>query len=269
MGLVDDIKNQVKKTGTNKKNILYFKSGTKVRVRFLQDMEEGLELNFHDSYVLGVNLPCQELYERECKYCEDEELRHRKQYVWSVWDHEAKEVKLLMGPVNNASPIPSLVAMYDTYGTLTDRDYVITKNGSGTGLTYSVVPMDKAKFKNEKAKPFSEKKTMSIIDKAFPDADDDADDEPKKKKGFSKKHDDDDDEPKKKKQSKKRDDDDDDDDDETGNDYEDMSAKELFKECKKRGIKAKPEKKKNYYVELLEEDDEESGATDDDDEWDE
>ena len=53
--------------------------------------------------------------------------------------------------------------------------------------------------------------------------------------------------------------------------YAGKNAMELFKECKKRGIKAAPKKPVKYYVELLEEFDEAdngSDADDEDDDWD-
>lgn len=52
--------------------------------------------------------------------------------------------------------------------------------------------------------------------------------------------------------------------------YSDMSALELFKECKRRGIKATPKKKEKYYIELLEKDDASKAESDDDDDddWD-
>ena len=257
MGLVDDIKNQVKKSGTNKGKFLYFKSGTKVRVRFLDDMDEGHKVRFHDSYAAGINVPCQEEFGHECPYCDDDELRTRDQYAWSVWDYDAKEVKILMAPVNQCSPVPALVSMYEAYGTLCDRDYVITKSGQQQSTTFSVVPMDKAKFRNDKAKPLSEQKFLQLLDKAFPcdDNNDDDDDEPKKK-------------------SKKRPEPKDEeweDDEEKG--YEDMSAKELYKLCKSRDIDVETRKPAKYYITKLEEADEED--TDDwddeeeDDDWDE
>lgn len=256
MGLVDDIKNQVKKSGTNKGKFLYFKSGTKVRVRFLDDMDEGHKVRFHDSYAAGINVPCQEEFGHECPYCDDDELRTRDQYAWSVWDYDAKEVKILMAPVNQCSPVPALVSMYEAYGTLCDRDYVITKSGQQQSTTFSVVPMDKAKFRNDKAKPLSEQKFLQLLDKAFPcDDNNDDNDEPKKK-------------------SKKRPEPKDEeweDDEEKG--YEDMSAKELYKLCKSRDIDVETRKPAKYYITKLEEadeadtddwDDEEEG-----DDWDE
>lgn len=53
-----------------------------------------------------------------------------------------------------------------------------------------------------------------------------------------------------------------------GTKYDGMSAMELFKECKKRGIKAAPKKPAKFYVELLVKSDESTDAEDDED-WDE
>ena len=268
MGLVDDIKNQVKKSGTNKSKFLYFKEGVKVRVRFLDDMEDGHKVRFHDSFQLGINVPCQEEFDRECPYCEDDELRTRDQYAWSVWDYDAKEVKVLMAPVNQCSPVPALVSMFEAYGTLKDRDYVITKSGKQQSTTYSVVPMDKAKFRNEKAKPLSDQKFLQTLDKAFPcDASEDDDDDYKPKKSSKRKQ------PKPKYEEPDDDDEweDDDAEDEEEIDYYELSSKELYKLCKERDIDVVPKKPAKYYITKLEDDDSkrEDGWDDeeDDDEW--
>jgi hypothetical protein len=288
MGLIDDIKNDVRKSGTNKKKVTYFKPGVKVRIRFLEEMDDGMKILFHDSFDQGVNFPCQELYDRECDRHEDETLRHRNNYVWSVWNYDTKEVELLLGPVNNYSPIPLLMGMHDAYSTIMDRDYVITKNGKGTDQTWAVVPMDKSKFRNEKAKPLSEAKTLSVLDKAFPcdteEEDEDYKSKSKKKKKQAAEEDDDDEDyvPKKKAKKKPVDDDDDEDDEEAPRkkkkvvpdedddeedeaprkkrkakkpDYEDMTARELYDECVERDINVKPRKDEEYYIEKLEEDD--------------
>lgn len=258
MSILNDIKNQVKKSGTNKGKILSFKVGAKVRVRFLNDMDEGTKVVFHDSWDKGIEVPCQEAYGRDCPYCEDDDgIRTRDQYCWSVWDYEAKEVKVIKAPVNNCSPIPALVAMYDTYGTLTDRDYVITKSGSQNTTSYAVVPMDKVKFRNDKAKPFSSSKLLAMLDKAYPC--DEAEEEDKKvsknKKATSKKSKPDDDE----------DEDDEVDEEEAEDEYDDLDAKELYKLCKKRGISAKPNKSEKYYIQLLEDEDDMYGDEEEED----
>ena len=276
MGLVDKIKADAKKSGSNKGKFIYFREGTKLRVRFLQDMDDGMEITFHDSYEQGINVPCQEHFGRDCPYCDDDSIRTRSQYLWSVWNYEAKEVQLFMFPVNNWSPIPALMAMYENYGTICDRDYVISVSGKQTTKSYSVVPMDKVKFRNVKAKPYSEAQVLKMLDKAWPcddvDYDDDDEEEAPKKKA-----------PKKTgKTSTKRpvDDDEDEDDEDWGDedsgddtpDYSEMSAKELFKLCKERGIDVKPKKSEKFYIKQLEEYDQAQddwGDEDDydDDEW--
>ena len=116
MGLVDQIKADVKKSGQNKGKFIYFREGQKTRIRFLQDIDDGLQITFHDSYERGINVPCQEHFGRDCPYCGDDSLRTRSLYVWSVYNYEANEVQLFMFAVNNCSPIPALLAMYETYG---------------------------------------------------------------------------------------------------------------------------------------------------------
>ena len=283
MGLVDKIKQDAKRSGSNKGKFMYFREGNKVRIRFLQDMDDGMEVTFHDSYERGINVPCQELFGRDCPYCDDESVRTRSQYLWSVWDYEAKEVKIFMFPVNNCSPIPALMAMYENYGTICDRDFVISVSGKGTTKSYSVVPMDKVKFRNEKAKPYSEAQVLKMLDKAWPcdttDSDDDDEDEdedetPKKKKKSN---------PPKAKTKKPVDDDEDEDDSDWGDeeepddtpDYESMSPKELYKLCKERKIDVQMKKSAKYYIKQLEDydkaqddwGDSESDDDYDDDEW--
>lgn len=276
MGLVDKIKADVKKSGQNKGKFIYFREGQKIRVRFLTDMDDGMEVTFHDSYEAGINVPCQDLFGRSCPYCDDESLRTRSQYIWSVYNYETKEVQLFMFPVNNCSPIPALMAMYENYGTITDRDYVISVTGKQQNKTFSVVPMDKVKFRNTKAKAFSDKAILKMLDNAFPcDAveDDDEEDEASKKRGpksTGKKSN--------RKSEPEEDEDDDYDSDEWGDedyddviDYSEMSAKELYNLCKERDIKVAPKKPTKYYINQLEEydaaqedwDDED----DDDEEW--
>ena len=283
MGLLDNIKKDAKKSGQSKGKFIYFREGQKTRVRFLQDMDEGLEVTWHDSYEQGINVPCQEHFGKNCPYCEDDSLRTRSQYAWSVWNYETSEVQVFMFPVNNCSPIPALVALYETYGTLCDRDYVISVSGKQQNKSFSVVPMDKAKFRNQKAKPFSEQALLKMIDKAWPaenaeDDDDDEDESPKKRapkktggKVKSKKHyDEDEDED----DDDFEDEEDFDEDDESGDEYDDMSPKELFNLCKKRKLDAVPKKSAKYYINILRDADaaEEDWGDDEDgeeDDWEE
>lgn len=254
MGILDSIKRDIKSSGKNKGKIVYFKDGAKRRIRFLCEFDEGLEIKWHDSYKNGINTPCLEFFGKDCKYCGDDSLRTRNQYIWSVWDYDANEVKLLMGAVNNCSCIPLLAGFYENYGTMLDRDYIIEQKGAGTNKTFSVVPCDKVKFTNKKASPLSESAIKNILKKAYIDSDD-SDDE-------------DDDVPFDTKPKKSSKDDDDDDipwntPDDEEKDYSSMSAKELYKLCKKRKIDVEQKMKEKYYITKLKEADKAK------DEWDE
>lgn len=239
-GLIGKLKDDIKNSGANKGKFFYVRDGEKRRVRFLQELDDGLDVSFHDNYEAGVNVPCQELFGRSCRYCEDETMRTRSQYIWSVWDYDAKEVKIFMFAMNNCSPLPPLMAFYETYGTMTDRDYVISVTGKGTGKSYSVVPMDKQKFRNSNAKPMSKSAILKALDKAYPDKNGDSEDA------------------------------DYGDSDDGAMDYEEMSAIELYKLCKERKITVESRKPEKYYIKKLKEWDEENAEDESDedaDDW--
>ena len=271
MGLVDKIKQDVKKSGRNKGKFIYFREGQKQRIRFLTDMDDGMEVTFHDSFEAGINVPCQEIFGKDCPYCDDESLRTRSQYIWSVYNYETKEVQLFMYPVNNCSPIPALMAMYENYGTITDRDYVISVSGKQQNKTFSVVPMDKVKFRNAKVKPFSEQAILKMLDKAYPaDADEDEEDEddkPVRKSKSSKSK------PNTKKAKPEPEEDEGWGDEEEEIDYSEMSPKELYQLCKERDIDVAPKKPAKYYINQLEEYDaaqedwEDDDSEDDEEDW--
>lgn len=252
------IKSEIAKSGSSKGKFMFFKEGTKARIRFLTDFEDGIEVEFHNSFEQGINVPCQEQFGRNCPYCDDESIKTRKLYVWSVYDYESKEVKLLMFAANNCSPVPTLAVLYENNGTLLDRDYTIIQSGKQTNKSFTVVGENPLKFRI-KAKPMSDSAIMKAIDKAYP-ADNNEDfeeDEKQKKKGKAK--------TKPKKPVEEPEEDEWDEEEET-TDYESMKPQELFKLCKERDIDCKPKKSKEYYIDLLEEADEEENETD---EWDE
>jgi hypothetical protein len=271
MGILSSIKNDVKKSGGSRGKIWYLKEGEKARIRFLTEMDDGMEIVFHDSYEAGINVPCAEAFGKRCKHCDDDSLRTRSMYAWSVYDYESKGVRLFLFAVNNCSPLPPLLALQEQYGTLTDRDLVLTVSGKRQNKSFSVVPMDKNSFKNKKAKPFSEKEILEIIKAAYPDdsADDDDDEEEKPRKGKgkgaaskgkgSKKKP----EPEPEEDEEEEEDWEEDEDEEEELDYSSLSARELYKLCKEREIDVKPKKTEKFYIKKLEEYD---AAMDDEDE---
>jgi hypothetical protein len=254
MSILSNIKKGVESSGSNKGKVIFIKDGAKVRVRFLSDVENGIEVMIHDHFDSGINALCLSHVDGECPYCDNDSLRHRTAYAWPVWDYDAKEVKIFVGYANNFNPLPALIGMYEAYGTLTDRDYVISRNGKQTNTSYSVVPMDKVKFKNPKAKPYTEKKLLDILSKAYPVNETDL---TQNKNG-------------KKKKPKIEDDEDFDNEEEESdeNDYTSMSPRDLYMECVERGLKGvKKKQKAKYYIDLLEKDD--KSNSNDDDEWEE
>lgn len=273
MGILSKIKEESKKAGQSKGKFIFFREGEKRRIRFLTDLEDGMEIPFHDSFEKGINVPCQELYGKDCEYCEDESLRTRSLFAWSVYDYETKEVKILMQAVNSCTAVPMFAALYETYGTLLDRDMIVTRSGKAQNTVYTVVAADKSKFRNERAKALSEKSLLKYLAQAYPaegaeDDDDDDDDDggyvdskPKKKPVNSKG----------KVKPEPEDDDWEDDDSETV-DYSELSAKELYKLCKERDLEVLPKKSEKYYIKQLEEydkaqDDWGDGDDDEDDDW--
>ena len=275
MSILNKIKEETKKSGQSKGKFMYFREGEKKRIRFLTDFEDGMEIIFHDSYEQGINVPCQEMYHKDCEYCSTEGLRTRSLFAWSVYDYDAKEVKILMQAVNNCTAIPAIMALYETYGTLLERDFVITRSGKQQNTTYAVAPMDKNRFRNTKVKALAEKAILKYLAQAYPDEnaidnEDDYDEAPKKRPSKSNV----------KPKDKAKDDEEwedgeewEDEAEEDEVDYSEMSARELYQLCKEKKIDVLPKKSEKYYIKQLEEYDQaqEDWEDDEDEEedWDE
>ena len=271
MSLIEKMKTQINKTGGNKGKIFYVKKESKRKVRFLIELDKGISVKFHDSFVKGIDAVCLETFGKKCPLCGKEELRTRDKFVWPVWDLDQQEVKIFMYPMNNCSPLPNIISFYETYGTILDRAYVIERKGEGTNTSYPVIPMDKSRLKS-KIKIPSKKAMLSVIGKAFPinednltsnDFEDVSEDiEGMDDGGFADIEDDDIDHPFGENPDEEMDLDDDfdfiDDEVEDINPYEDMAPKQLYLECMKKGIEVPKKKPKKYYIKKLEdyEDDE-------------
>ncbi len=172
MGIIDSIKANSAKSGGNKEKILYVKADSKVRVRFLQELDDGYEFAFHDSYAEGINAICQEELGKNCPLCGNEELRTRSLYAWSVYNYDTKKVEIMLFAVNQCTPVSQLVTMSENYNTIMDRDYVLSKSGKGQSTTFTVIPQDKQRFRNTKATPYTKSAILKILDKAYPLSDD-------------------------------------------------------------------------------------------------
>lgn len=269
MGIISSIKSNAAKSGGNKEKILYVKADSKVRVRFLQELDDGYEFTFHDSYAEGINAICQEELGKNCPLCGNEDLRTRSMYAWSVYNYDTKKVEVMLYAVNQCTPVQSLVNMSENYNTIMDRDYVLSKSGKGQSTTYTVIPQDKQKFRNTKASPYTKSAILKILDKAYPlsdefKEDDEEDDdidfveediddeeeegEPKSKKSSNKK------ESKKKKKEEVEEEDEEEDEEEYAR-IDDDEVEESFNPKKSRKKKTTSSKKKenNISVEDMEE----------------
>lgn len=269
MGIISSIKSNAAKSGGNKEKILYVKADSKVRVRFLQELDDGYEFTFHDSYAEGINAICQEELGKNCPLCGNEDLRTRSLYAWSVYNYDTKKVEVMLYAVNQCTPVQSLVNMSENYNTIMDRDYVLSKSGKGQSTTYTVIPQDKQKFRNTKASPYTKSAILKILDKAYPlsdefKEDDDEDDdidfveedldeeeekESKPKKSSNKKA------SKKKKKVEEEIEDEDEEDEEEYARIDDDEVEESFSPKKSKKKKAASSKKKenNISVEDMEE----------------
>lgn len=254
--LVESMKERINRSGNGKSVTFYLKKDGKCRIRFLQDMEEGMKVQYHDKFG-EFSHPCLSYYGKPCPNCKNKDARHIDNFVWSVWNYETKRVELFMYKASKASPIPALISMYETYGTICDRDYVIQRNGEGFDTTYSVVPMDKKKFKGDE-QPFSKKKTLKLLleiatigneDEENDEEDEDEDEEVEVKK------------PKKSKATKKAKVVEEDNEDDEEEDDEDEEEEEPVKKSKKA--------KKSKKVEEEDEDEDEDLPPWEDDEDDE
>ena len=229
-------------------------SGAKVRVRFLNDFEDGLSVVFHDKWN-GFNHPCLAQYGKHCPNCNNPEGRTATVYYWNVYNYETKKVEIFGYKANKASPIPGLATIYEELGDITSQDIIVQKNGTGTSTSYAVIPTGKVTKFAKEVKLFSEKKIMKILFDTFNNYGEDADDIDEED------YDDEDFKSKRKKaapaKSKKKPTYDEDDEDEGFDDEDDDEEDEP---APKKKAKAKPKKKQEPEY------DEDDDFEDDDDE---
>ena len=241
-GLIEQMKEKIAKSGSSKKDILYFGKDTQKRIRFLQELDEGYVFEFHNNWDPSIFELCKDTENHEnCKLCE-EGISIQDQYVWSVWDYDSSSVKLIQFKATGLTPIPAFIEMYEEFGTILDRDYKVKKVGQGQGASYVVTPLDKERFKNSKAKAMSRKQVKEILENAWQpkeittdeDDDDEEEEESKVKNSKGKKKN-------KKKQKSLRD------------KFEELSFKELKEIAMEIGISKKELKAFEDEEELLDE----------------
>lgn len=160
LSVLDKIKDQIKNSSQSFDDEFYLGEDEKQRIRFLQDFEDAIEVIWHDEYEESIDSPCLKYYGLSCPLCDDNDVRTRSVFAWTVYNYDAEQKQIFKYPANKFSPVSSLVQMYESYGTLLDRDYTITRTGTGFDTDYQSVPMDKAEFDPDgdiDAEPWSKK----------------------------------------------------------------------------------------------------------------
>ena len=145
------IKQKISEASRTITDEFYVGQDKKARVRFLNDLEDALEVTWHDNYEDGINTPCYSHFGLNCPFCklDKSKIRTRQIFTWTIYNYDIDKKQIFRYPANNFTPIPNLVAMYEGYGTICDRDFVIARTGTGFEINYQVVPMDKSAFKGD------------------------------------------------------------------------------------------------------------------------
>lgn len=181
------IKQSIARSSQGRKGVFYVKDGEKKKIRFLQDFEEGRQIIWHSKWVgdkAELDTPCLRFWGKECPFCGADEVRTGEQYAWQVYDYQAKELRIFCYKANNYSPIPQLAEIAQTFNTLLNRDLQVSRMGTGSKTSYSVITLDPTRFRITDVKALSEKKFLALLAAAFvtgdlddyPDAEED--DEP-------------------------------------------------------------------------------------------
>lgn len=153
-------------------------------VRFLTEPDKFVKYFEHYDPNRDDNryFPCTE----DCAGC-DEGLSASKRYLVNAVDVQENKVVPLVLP---ASLVGSLTKKYDKFGTLVDRDYELTKEGTGLDTEYDALYDQPKKIKLDRYETLDLLAVLtSQLDGGDTDDDDDDDDDDDKpvKKGKSKK----------------------------------------------------------------------------------
>lgn len=221
MGIIDEIKKEAKRGGKAFRNIFYVVDGQSRKVRFLDDFEDAVEIPWLNCYAKNINMPNPQYFGNDNPYADDDDVKEGKMFLWQVYDIDDNQVRLMIYKYNNCSPLPSLYSAYETYGTITDRAYVIKCTGAASDRKMTAMPLDKSAIPpklKKTIKKFNKKQIDNILKEAYTvDL-----------------------------QGEEEDD-----------DMLDMTPKQLYdlciKEYKMSKEEVKPKQNKAYYVELIEE----------------
>lgn len=187
------------KGGQGNPNVRTIPTEDSLTVRFLQEPEDWY--GYYEHWLSDGPVPCTE---GECDGCDSDdpdEKRRSFRYLANAFVVDDQKVRVLKLP---KSLVELLVNFYNKYGTLLDRDYDLSRTGSGQMDTkYMAAPDSKSQMKLSRFKDKMLDLGDILLEMANSSDDDDDDDEPVKSRKTPWDDDDDDDEPAPKKEKKK------------------------------------------------------------------
>ena len=135
------------------------------------EFDEGMKIVWHNSYEGGVDTPCLEYYNMDCPHCavtKEDGMRTREYYAWTVYDYDKQKQRILMYAVSDAyTPIMAILAIYDEFGTVLDRDLIIKRTGKKLNTNYTVINGDKSR--SPRGKVWTQEQIFAKIKKAYID----------------------------------------------------------------------------------------------------
>lgn len=166
------------------RKLFYLKEGTKT-IRFIDEADDTAEVLFHTSknWEDRVYFVCQKLLNRPCPGCKDPNLKNVEAMAFRVWDFKEGESKIYVVKITTKSTFRKIAFYNENYGTLCDREYNLTRFGSGRETSYEIMDGKPTELnptvrkKVDKDIPLSE--VLAVLDKAnpMPKADDEEDEE--------------------------------------------------------------------------------------------
>jgi hypothetical protein len=205
MGSLKTLKQSLAKGGNNAW-IKYIPKNGSMNVRFIQEPEEWINYVEHYDTVLRKSFPCNG--EQGCPGCQGD-ARKSSRYLANAVDVDNDRVIPLQMPKDLAN---RLVVRYERNGTLTDRDFELSRSGDGLDTVYDLdagaadrkkidkySPLDLIKVLTDafnevfgsdtddddsapvvpksKPKPIQRSKAAKMLDKHEPDVDDEKDED--------------------------------------------------------------------------------------------
>lgn len=147
-----------------------------ITVRFLDEPEDFY--GFYQHWLAEGPIPC---VEGDCAGCNSDNPDQRRKsfrYLANVYSVDESKVEAVEIP---KSAVEQLVAYFEKYGTLLDRDYDLSKSGTGMmGTKYHVSPDSPSRLKLDRFKKLDLDKilTAMALDSEDEDEDDEEDEEP-------------------------------------------------------------------------------------------